>query len=270
MNDETMENVNMWMKGLPLSPSIESWQFHSPNIVLAKRCDNYVKMNNKRGKVDTENSTVESGLGEARLSALKEKKTVVPSYQIEKSRLFELIVNGLESGNNTFITQDWIQLIDKLSLPLNDKNELLDPVVEEGGELEMEQEFNSIFNNNDEAILDDVPMNVIDNDDNNDDNMGMDNIQSNIATKSDCHRFGLCDIITAGKNKMTQKQFIKKRKLKVILEKRNNSFYESVYIDAKSRENNRNVDNDITKLHRIVNGHVNLTKTEGMDWFDKI
>ena len=78
--DETMENVNMWMKGLPLSPSIESWQFHSPNIVLAKRCDNYVKINNKRGKVDTENSTVESGLGEARLSALKEKKTVVPSY----------------------------------------------------------------------------------------------------------------------------------------------------------------------------------------------
>ena len=69
---------------------------------------------------------------------------------------------------------------------------------------------------------------------------------------------------------MRQKQFIKKRKLKVILEKRNNSFYESVYIDAKSRENNRNVDNEITKLHRIVNGHVNLTKTEGMDWFDKV
>jgi hypothetical protein len=65
-------------------------------------------------------------------------------------------------------------------------------------------------------------------------NIGMDNIESNIATKLDCHRFGLCDIITAGKNKMRQKQFIKKRKLKVMFEKRNNSFYDSVYIDAKS------------------------------------
>ena len=65
---------------------------------------------------------------------------------------------------------------------------------------------------------------------------------------------------------MVAKQAFKFGKQKVY----NNSFYESVYIDAKSRENNRNVDNDITKLQRIVNGHVNLTKTEGMDCFDKV
>ncbi len=36
--DDTMENVNKWVKELPLGDTQESWVLHSPNVMLAQRC----------------------------------------------------------------------------------------------------------------------------------------------------------------------------------------------------------------------------------------
>ena len=36
--DEVMENINMWVKQLPVSHDPETWTTHSPNVTLARRC----------------------------------------------------------------------------------------------------------------------------------------------------------------------------------------------------------------------------------------
>jgi hypothetical protein len=62
---------------------------------MAKRCDNFVKIQMKRSKVDTDNSSIQDGMLDVREKALNERKTHKPSYQIEKSRFFELFVGML-------------------------------------------------------------------------------------------------------------------------------------------------------------------------------
>ena len=52
--DEVMENVNMWVKALPLGDDEDSWLNHSPNVMAARRCALFVKQEYKRGIVDFE------------------------------------------------------------------------------------------------------------------------------------------------------------------------------------------------------------------------
>ena len=47
--DETMENVNMWVKSLPLGDDNDSWLLHSPNVVLARKCLLFDRVEYRRG-----------------------------------------------------------------------------------------------------------------------------------------------------------------------------------------------------------------------------
>ena len=115
--DEVMENVNMWMKALPIRADVESWSSHSANIVLAKHCNHFVKVQYRRSKVDSELSNVESGYQDDRNASLEVKRSIKPCYQREKARLFELVIMGCESNHsNRFISKRWIDNIEKLSV----------------------------------------------------------------------------------------------------------------------------------------------------------
>ena len=113
----------MWTKALPIKSNLDSWSYHSANIVVAKRCNNFVKLQYRRSRVDTESSTVNSGYQDNRDQEIEVKRSVAPSYQRERSRLFELIVKGLEEPRNKFVTKVWIDYIEVLSVKLQTNSE---------------------------------------------------------------------------------------------------------------------------------------------------
>ena len=52
--DETMENVNMWCKKLPLNNNAESWKLHSPNIMCAHQCMNFERQEYMKHRLNYE------------------------------------------------------------------------------------------------------------------------------------------------------------------------------------------------------------------------
>jgi hypothetical protein len=52
--DELMENVNGWTKSLPLGSDENSWVEHSPNVMVARKCLNFVNNEYCRGLIDFE------------------------------------------------------------------------------------------------------------------------------------------------------------------------------------------------------------------------
>ena len=63
--DKTMENVNMWVKSLPLGDDQESWAIHSPNVTVAQRCRLFDSIEYKRGLTNFE-KLLEDGTHEYR------------------------------------------------------------------------------------------------------------------------------------------------------------------------------------------------------------
>jgi hypothetical protein len=54
--DEMMENVNGWTKMLPLGADQDSWIEHSPNVMVARRCLNFVNNECRRGLINFEDA----------------------------------------------------------------------------------------------------------------------------------------------------------------------------------------------------------------------
>ena len=63
--DEMMENVNMWIKGLPLGDDKDLWLLHSPNVTLARKCLLFDHNEYKHGHFDFE-KYVNDGVAEER------------------------------------------------------------------------------------------------------------------------------------------------------------------------------------------------------------
>ena len=225
-----MENVNKWMKGLPLRPNIESWTYHTPNIVLAKRCNNFVKMQMKRSKVDTELSDLEHGYVNNKNSVLSVKKTTVPSYQKEKSRLYELLVMGLESGSNVFKKNVWMENIELLSTDLKGSNK--ERVLNDNTD-ELDNMIDCIVNDtnidkgddNEESIIEAVELDAVE--------IAVD---TNYDLTSDCNKYGLCDIWKEGKLKMIKCDYVNRRKLEKIRMARMNIYIEGIYNRVKDKK----------------------------------
>ena len=79
--DETMENVNMWVKNLPLGEDQESWAMHSPNVTVAQRCRLFDQNEYKRGITNFEKLLYE---GTEELRELNKNKYVLPKKIVEK------------------------------------------------------------------------------------------------------------------------------------------------------------------------------------------
>jgi hypothetical protein len=89
---------------------------------------------------------------------------------------------------------------------------------------------------------------------------------------SDCNKYGLCDIWKEGKLKMIKCDYVNRRKLEKIRMVRMNIFIEGIYNRVKDREtNNNNMNTSISRLHNLLNGNVQLQKTQGMhQHYDRI
>ena len=119
--DVLTENVNLWTKLLPLDATIESWEFHSPNAVVAKRCNQFKKEQMRRGRIDAEvkeelESDNKNYADERETMPWKIKRTVILSHQMERSRLFELTVEVMvhEGIDRKFRLSYWMNKIDTL------------------------------------------------------------------------------------------------------------------------------------------------------------
>jgi hypothetical protein len=138
-----------------------------------------------------------------REKALNERKTHKPSYQIEKSRLFELFVKGLEEGTNHCQSNTWLNNIESLSTELAGKD-VETEFLESDQDGVLGDVFDSIFKSNDISLDDQME----DEDDNEDDDCSdneEDALDVNIV-KSDCKTIALSDIFSAGEVKLEQKR----------------------------------------------------------------
>ena len=257
--DELMENVNYWTKCLPLGHDQSSWVNHSPNVMVARRCLNFVNNEYRRGLLDFEKA-IETDT--TPVQTIADSTTYIePKCTLERSRLFELIVvlyNDEIEGRefNVKVAQN---AIDKLTMKLktNTDNSTVTP---------LENVINSINNlqsNNDdsttnchagrdnvEVVIDsneeyNSASNVIDerrvdiDGEINDDDVATDN--DNVTnTRSDCHRLSLLDIIEKGKEKMKDMNIATQRKnMKVMTECHDNFLLEAFndIIDETSHSN---------------------------------
>ena len=148
VRDEVMENVNMWVKDLPIGNTQESWTTHSPNVTLARKCLLFQKNEYKKTIFDY-NKAIEENVFQERHS--NNSKYVIPRKTVEKQRIFEFLMLYFEKehegrGFNMNLMQS---LPDTLTTPL-DEQAYEPQVVPESNDKELEsifESFNEIINN---------------------------------------------------------------------------------------------------------------------------
>ena len=207
--DELMENVNMWVKSLPLGDDRESWEVHSPNVMVARRCLLFEKVHYKRGIIDYE-KLVESGVTVER--ECNDSKYVTPRKVVEKQRVFEMIMKyvGSEVSNRTSCPKVMYKCSETLSTPLKSNTHTNMTHDEENDDLDsIFKDINNIAGNNgtvtgtDESIEDSTE--ILDD--------FMDNIDreesGNVNLKH--HKYALHDIMKLGQNAMRDKNYVLNR-----------------------------------------------------------
>ena len=63
--DELIENIYIWVKRIPLSDTKESWQIHSPNVMMVRKYHLFDKFEYRRGLVNF-NLLLDQGILEER------------------------------------------------------------------------------------------------------------------------------------------------------------------------------------------------------------
>ena len=58
--DEVMENINGWLKKLPLGSDVDSWIYHSPNLMCARQCMNFEREEHAKHRACYENENLEN------------------------------------------------------------------------------------------------------------------------------------------------------------------------------------------------------------------
>ena len=116
--DALMENIYLQTKFLSLGPRIESSEFHYTNEIVAKRNNQFNKVHIRKGRIDAEaeddlGSDTKNFTNTRETTPLKTKHQVIPSYQMECSRLFWLTVKLIahEGMNRKFLLRYWMSKI---------------------------------------------------------------------------------------------------------------------------------------------------------------
>ena len=92
--DEVMENINMWVKKLPVNHDPKTWITHSPNVCLAQRCVTFEKNEYKRAFINFENMIEDGTINDRKVA---DSKYVEPKKHTEKQRVFEFIGKILDT-----------------------------------------------------------------------------------------------------------------------------------------------------------------------------
>ena len=140
--DEVMENVNMWVKSLPLNDDKQSWLLHSANVSVARRCMLFEKFEYKRGIIDFERLVDEGIMTERKYD---HNKYVSSSKTTEKQRIFECLTSyfGQETEGRESNLQSLLTCSKNLTTPLN-----MSPT--------LDNNHNSLIDNDLELIFDNI------------------------------------------------------------------------------------------------------------------
>ena len=231
--DEMMENVNMWVKSLPLGDDKESRVLHSPNVTLARKCHLFEKIEYRRGLINFE-KLVKEGVTVERDH--KHSEYVCPKKQIEKQRVFEfLTVYFGEEINNRLSDPDIMyssttKLKTKLNPPQKSKenSQLIDHDLDL-----IFDDINNINTNNESSIGQD---------DDNSDICSSDDEESNIGKTSVTikhHKFAMKDIVVLGMKEMVSKDYAHSRVKKMERHSRNELFISELFQNL-TKPNNEN------------------------------
>ena len=242
--DELMENVNYWTKCLPLGNDQESWVKHSPNVMAARRCLNFVNNEYRRGLLD-----FESAIDTNTTPVQKDKEYthyVTPRCTLERSRLFELVVTLFddEIEGRCFNNKVANSTIDDLTTKLKrDEPEIvptpLEEVIDSINNLNNNVDNTTcVLNNNEDDLLLDCD------DDDEDDDDGNDSIDRTIdivEKRSDCHRLSLFDVIEKGKDKMKESNIaIHRKNMKIMTDCHDNFLMQSFHSILEQSNNGNN------------------------------
>ena len=135
--DEVMENVNMWVKALPLGGNKKSWKVYSPNVMTARRCMLFEKNEYKRGLINFEKLEKDGTYEEHKYN---NSTYVEHRKRVEKKRVFEFFMKyvGDEKPDRQSNPKEMFGTIANLETPLNndspqddDYDHYLDLVIED-------------------------------------------------------------------------------------------------------------------------------------------
>lgn len=251
--DEVMENVNMWVKKLPVNQDPKSWMIHSPNVTLAQRCQLFENDEYKRSHLNFSN-LLEYGTVEEEHT--KKNQYVEPRKCIEKSRVFEFISKtlGNENLHSRMIEEErFIEVVSSLTTVLKKKE------IPNGVNDYEDKDLNAIFDSMNDQIttLDDNSV-VSDTESVNsimstdttstygsasDNNTSKDTISIDSVSLTKYHKYSTSDIIEMAKNEMSKQKFNDVRMRKKKRKDRNDNFLLDLFQSLDG--SNNDIDNDI-------------------------
>ena len=234
--DELMENVNMWVKALPLGDDRESWVVHSPNVMVARKCLLFEKMEYRRGHVDFEH-LVKTGVSTQR--QYKDSAYVAPRRIIEKQRVYEFLTLyfGKETSGRKSCANEMYYTTEKLTVILNDSDEDNNLAQSnESADEDLDLLFDTInemngsnINNDTNEVSEDEDIDI---DDDQNDNSSSVHIRH--------HKYTMTDILSKGNEEMKKKNYVDTRLKKKRRMKRHEDFitrlYENLIVPDNKRE----------------------------------
>ena len=254
--DEVMENVNMWVKKLPVNHDPKSWVTHSPNVCLAQRCVAFEKAEYKRGFINLE-KMLKYGIITDRNDC--DTKYVEPKKTIEKQHVFEFVSRVLktESVNTRLLDEEsFIAELNNLETKLKKKV----PTEESTISPFEDQDLNEIFEvmngtsviPDDDSSSNDSGISIVTNDtdmstntlsadkENDPSNEDDDDLAFSISnvTLGKANRYSTSDILSLAKEEMKQHSFNEIRMRKKQRRERNDEFLYSLFQKLDGPNNN--------------------------------
>ena len=255
--DDLMENVNMWVKQLPIGDNQDSWYQHSSNVMIARRSIIFENEEYKRGYTDF-NKAIETDTFDSYKKI--DSKYVEPRKVMERTILFEFIVKyfGIETPGNKFIKRLAEDVLTKLEtslkkvvVPAKCRNTGLEACmqdindtctnslnknhdVNEGDTTDMVVES---VNDDNGIALEHTLDNIIDDIDDDDDYYDMndhiittvDDDDNRSLLNSDCNKLALVNIFEVGKQKMMDQNIHEYRERKKKRISRHDKFMNDLY-----------------------------------------
>ena len=256
--DELMENVNYWTKMLPLGADQNSWVEHSPNVMVARRCLNFVNNEYRQGLIDFESAVnYDDNLHP---KEHEYSKYIQPRCNRERSRLFELfqLLYRNEIDGRVFNTKEVEENIEKLTTPLKAPSNIPSTTELESC-MESINNLNTCELNSETMIINEESMIIepVINDNGHtqdetqvevDDDLECSGIMSNVP-------MALCDIIKCGKERMKELDIATHRTNVKQLRDCHDQFLRSAF-ESMIDDNHSNAVIDVEKILRRETPHV--------------
>ena len=270
--DELMENVNCWTKWLPLGSDQNSWVEHSPNVMVARRCLNFVNNEYRRGLIDFE-ATVNND-DTLQQQDHKYSSYVEPRCNRERSRLYEMLQIQYSDEipgrvfNNKVSEKVIDSLITSLLIPkINEKKSPIEQTMDNINKLNKSSDMmiDSTINNHpmiDTTTTENDTSEVV-NDDGIDD--AIDDDTNNYQSTDTTHHNSLIDIIIAGKDKIEGMSIASHRKNVKLMRDCHDNFLRTAFESMVQK-----MDSNETSQYEEITDHVPSKVSDFLENFNRL